>query len=448
VFGRSSSLLKVMIQKPEKKPVVLNQQKASQFTLGRDLNCSYTVETEGFPKRHRLIRRRGGVDFLMIPDGFSCDFVSRQAKDERISLRTLSGIGVVLKENGCYAVPFRMGTAALLKVGEMTIGVEPISGGMTEAKKDQLPLEYRFARPSKTDQIFAVIISFCFLLTFWGIWQIRQLPFPDQSAEQIEKRYAKLILETPTVSQDLFQFEQPKVAPPPEVESEPAETPSEKPKPSSEKAAPVEKSSEKNAQKSAAGKGLLAHLNKKSGLGGMLESRELKNALQGVGVLTTKRPSGQRVAGPAFAFREASGVEEMVAGIAARSGGKPGGGGDGKTVTSIGNPFNVSGSGVSHRLRSQGEIDRVIRQHLEGIRFLYERYLRANPSLQGRVTLRFTIAAEGAVTGCELVSSTMGNAEFQSEMIKRIRLWRFPNIEASSGSVSVVYPFTFLPKRD
>jgi len=434
-----------MIQKPEKKPVVLNQQKASQFTVGRDLNCSFTIESEIFPKRHRLVRRRGGVDFLMVPDGIACDLVSRASKDERVSLRTLSGIGVILKENGCYAIPFRTGTAALLKVGEMTIGVESISGGIDSPKKDQLPLEYRFARPSKTDQIFFAILSLCFLLTFFGVWQIKQIPFPDRTdLEEIDKRYAKLVLETPTVSHDLFQFEQPKAeTQEPQTPPEPKENPKEKAEPKPTKSEPAEQ----NAQKTAAGKGLLAHLNQKSGLGGMLESRELKNALQGVGVLTTKRPAGQRIGGPAFAFREASGVEEMVAGIAARSGGGPGGG-DGKTVTAIGNPFNVSGSGVAHRLRSQAEIDRVIRQHLEGIRFLYERHLRTNPNLQGRVTLRFTIAADGTVTGCEMVSSTLANAEFQSEMIKRIRLWRFPTIGESSGSVSVVYPFTFLPKKD
>lgn len=445
MFGRSSSLLKVMIQKPEKKPVVLNEQKASKFTVGRDLSCSYTVESENFPKRHQLVRRRRGVDFLMVPDGISCDLVSRKTKDERVSLRTLSGIGVVLKENGCYAIPFRTGTAALLKVGELTIGVEAVSGGISDSVKDQLPLEYRFARPSKTDQIFFVIMLVCFCLTFLSVWQLKQMPLPERSdLEELDKRYAKLVLETPTVSHDLFQFEQAKVEPSPqEVPPETTEKPIEPTKPREAKP----DSAPQNAQKSAAGKGLLAHLNQKSGLGGMLESRELKNALQGVGVLTTKRPSGQRVAGPAFAFREASGVEEMVAGIAARSGGSPGGG-DGKTVTAIGNPFNVSGSGTTHRLRSQAEIDRVIRQHLEGIRFLYERYLRTNPTLQGRVTLRFTIAADGAVTGCEMVSSTLASAEFQSEIIKRIRLWRFPAIAASSGSVSVVYPFTFLPKKD
>ena len=444
MFRQARDTLKVIVQKPAEKPVVLRDVKAQTFTVGRSMECSYTLDARGVGEKHKLFVRRNGRAFLLVPDGVDCELASRDAK-ERIHLASLMGLGLVDQIGGHRAVPFASGCAALLRFGDTTLGVEYVSSH-APVKTEQLPPDLRHPKRSKNDWIYLSLLVAMILFSFGSARLLNQMEVKmKEEPIAVDLRYAKLILETPVVPQKSF-LEQ--VNEEPEETKEVAEK--EEVKPSKDET-PKKKDVAPNA--GAPKESALAYLKGGGGGGarGILQSRELSNVLSGVGVLTTKRPSGQTARGANFAYRESSGLDEMASGIARRSAGPGDGSGLGvgqKQTTSVANPFNVSGSGSQHQLRSYEEIDRTIRRYLEGVRFLYERYLRTNPDLQGRVTLRFTIDALGNVTDCKLVSSTMNLAAFHDELAKRVLLWKFPAIEKSSGSVSVVYPFTFLPKRN
>jgi len=82
-------------------------------------------------------------------------------------------------------------------------------------------------------------------------------------------------------------------------------------------------------------------------------------------------------------------------------------------------------------------IRRVVRRHINELRFCYDQELVRNPTLAGRVELSFTIARNGSVASSSVSSSTLSNASAETCMWRAVRRWRFPS---SEGVVRVTYP--------
>ena len=89
---------------------------------------------------------------------------------------------------------------------------------------------------------------------------------------------------------------------------------------------------------------------------------------------------------------------------------------------------------------SKEVIRRVIRRHLNEVRFCYEQQLGSQPDLAGRVTVSFIIAPTGAVQSSAVRSSTLGNARVDTCIARAARRWSFPQPEGG-GVVAVNYPF-------
>ncbi|HEY3358974.1 MAG TPA: TonB family protein [Polyangia bacterium] len=89
-------------------------------------------------------------------------------------------------------------------------------------------------------------------------------------------------------------------------------------------------------------------------------------------------------------------------------------------------------------------IRRVIRAHVAEVRACYERQLRVNPGLSGRVTLQLVIGPQGDVVNVQRQSTTMSSPPLDACLIATARRWRFP-APAGGGAVMVTYPFTFQP---
>ena len=90
-------------------------------------------------------------------------------------------------------------------------------------------------------------------------------------------------------------------------------------------------------------------------------------------------------------------------------------------------------------------IDKVVRRHMNQIRYCYQRELASNPSLAGKVVVKFAVGPDGAVTSAELRSTTLGNSAVESCVIGRFRRMAFP-APAGGGIVIVSYPLQFSPQ--
>lgn len=89
---------------------------------------------------------------------------------------------------------------------------------------------------------------------------------------------------------------------------------------------------------------------------------------------------------------------------------------------------------------SKDVIRRVIRRHINEVRFCYEQELNQRPDLEGRVTVSFIISPTGAVQSSTVVESTLGSQPVELCIASSVRRWSFPSPDGG-GIVVVNYPF-------
>jgi hypothetical protein len=87
-------------------------------------------------------------------------------------------------------------------------------------------------------------------------------------------------------------------------------------------------------------------------------------------------------------------------------------------------------------------IRRIIRRHINEVKFCYESELTKNVNLAGRISVQFTISGAGQVLASVLQSSTMNNVRVESCVVQAVRRWEFPKPQGG-GIVIVSYPFNF-----
>ena len=129
--------------------------------------------------------------------------------------------------------------------------------------------------------------------------------------------------------------------------------------------------------------------------------------------------------GSGIAGRSTTRVASPVAGIGQAGGGASRSGSSGKAS------------------RSREEIELVFDKNKGAIFALYNRALRVDPSLEGKLVLRLTIDPSGTVTFCEIVSSELGDEELERKLVQRVRLFRFAAKDVES--ITTTKPIDFFP---
>src|SRR4030095_10954099 len=99
------------------------------------------------------------------------------------------------------------------------------------------------------------------------------------------------------------------------------------------------------------------------------------------------------------------------------------------------------GSGKASR--SEEELALIFDSNKSAIYALYTRALRDKPDLQGKLVLELTIAADGSVTRCEVVSSELHDRERERNLVARVKLFRFAAKDV--GTITVTKPIDFFP---
>jgi protein TonB len=114
------------------------------------------------------------------------------------------------------------------------------------------------------------------------------------------------------------------------------------------------------------------------------------------------------------------------------SGNAPAGGGSGD-----------SGRGERSAGRSIEEIQMVFDRNKGAIYSVYNRALRKDPTLQGKIVLQLTIAPSGKVTRCVLVTSELHDGVVSQKISQRVKLFNFEAKDVNE--VTITYPIEFLP---
>ena len=92
-------------------------------------------------------------------------------------------------------------------------------------------------------------------------------------------------------------------------------------------------------------------------------------------------------------------------------------------------------------------VDAVIKRNLSQIRYCYQRQLAKNPTLSGKITVKFVVARDGSVSKSSIDRSSMGSGgkPVESCIASRFKRFKFPKPNGG-GIVVIKYPFIFSPK--
>ncbi len=301
--------------------------------------------------------------------------------------------------------------------------------------------------PSPRDQqrfrrILAVVCALALLFSV----VIPLLPVPETLKDltpEVPPRYARLLMER----------QKPPPAPIPEVKKKPAPKPerpqpkAEKPRPKTHKPAP--KPSAKSpaaARKKAARSGLLAFSNELAALRdhsavASVRGQSVKKSTAG------KAPRPQRAIITRRATRTSGGIDTARL---SRDTGKT----QLATVHQT-TQLHSSLARIEQRprkgqtgdaglpRRNDEDIQRVFDRNKGKLYALYNRALRRDSTLQGKVVLRLTITPDGKVSACEIISSELNNPRLERRLVARIKMFDFGAREVAVTRVT--YPIDFFP---
>ena len=104
----------------------------------------------------------------------------------------------------------------------------------------------------------------------------------------------------------------------------------------------------------------------------------------------------------------------------------------------------TGGMGASREVgRSDAEIRRVMDSNKGAIFSIYNRALRTQPLLRGKLTIQLVIGADGGIASATIVASDLTDADLQARLLSRIRLINFG--DAAVAATTLNYSFEFLP---
>ncbi len=112
-------------------------------------------------------------------------------------------------------------------------------------------------------------------------------------------------------------------------------------------------------------------------------------------------------------------------------------------ISSLSTP-TVSGS-ENYSSRTVDEIAELVSEKRGSVMYVYNKHLRTDPLLMGRVDVAMMIHPSGRVSDVEIVGSNMYNRAFELELISSIEQWRFGSVSSSEGPLPIQLPFSFNP---
>ncbi len=89
------------------------------------------------------------------------------------------------------------------------------------------------------------------------------------------------------------------------------------------------------------------------------------------------------------------------------------------------------------------ELNLVFEQYKGALQNIYQRALRKDPTLQGKVVFELTINAKGKVVKVRIISSELGNKSLERRLVSRVKSFRFAI--KNVATVTVTMPIDLLP---
>jgi hypothetical protein len=426
--------------------------KRESISIGQSAKNMFVVPSDSLPRHWLLFEIHSNRYVAHFSDGMDARIA---VGNEIISLSQLKQTGKIQKRGHSWILPLDERSRGKITLGDMTILFQFVTPPPPQPRP-QLPASVRGSITSQLDWFFTTIAAGSFLLHLLLVIYLRNVDWPRKpDIEAIPDRFVQMVVK--------------KVEKPPEEKKEVAKAEDEEKKPEKKKGeekksapkkelTPEEKArlAEEKARADAERRARLAEQIKSTGL------------LKLLGAKADSSGSIADVLGKGDVDRDQEKAFQGVGGVGVASandqlrGIKSGGSGSGRVATvgglRGGGSISEGGTGnaaaekkVSGIVRSEapavdgdldpGIVSKEVKSRLGAIKACYERALKRNPNLSGKVVIHWTITAAGTVSGVDVEQDTLGDAEVASCIKSLIARWRFP--APSGGSVDVSFPFVF-----
>lgn len=415
--------------------------KRDHFTVGRDAGNTIVVPDATFPATLAIFEHRLNQYHLLFTEQMNGGV---RVGNSDVDFSALRQQGLAKRRENVFVFPLTDSSKGKLSIGEVTLLFQLVPPP-PEPVQTELPPNIRGSPFQTIDRLFWGIMAASLLFHFSGAACIAMSPKLQErelSLEELPDRFAKVFI-------------------PPKVDNGHVK---DKPKPPGEEKKKDEKKEESAIRKvdhpggdaasrkaaiatKVASKGLLKILGSQGNgggsaladvLGSSTGSGDIATALAGAAGVGVAAQNSIGTGGPKGA---ASGSVTGI-GVVGTSGG-------GKVSLAAKGDAAISGHVKDYAPEIEStDVDRealarYVRQRLKAIQICYERELKRNPSLKGRVVVRFIISRSGRPEQIDIEENSLNNDAVGSCIRAVIRGWSFPFRPADD--VSVAYPFLFSP---
>ena len=410
--------------------------KRDRFTIGQHPNNDVTIYGEHFPKRHALFAEKNNHFQLNLNKHMRGEV---HAGESRLSFHDMIAHQLLPLKKDSFTYPITEGKKGIIVAGDAEITFQFVDG--TQEAAQTLPKFkgyswiYATFKDLGRDLPFKIILILMIVLHAFILRYMNTLPTdirPQGNAIEVPERLAKIIVKNRPVG---FKEDDSNAR----RGREGAEETDIESKAQKGGGAPVER------------QGLLGLL---TGVGGTDQSSPLVDFLLDKGLvkeldevmLTTAlqigRSPGNGKAGDdlndLIAASEAGGGIEDILGdvdqVESVSFGEKG-------RISVDRIGSMTGTGTGLGRRSEDSVRRVMLNYTGRLTYIYNKYLKRQPDLGGKMVVEVVIAASGAVSSVKLISSSLNKPEFEREILNFVRKWKYEAID--EGTVAVTYPLVF-----
>jgi outer membrane biosynthesis protein TonB len=421
--------------------------KRENISIGWSSKSTFAIPSEALPKQWLL--------FEAHPRGYVAHFADAMdariaVGNEVISLAQLRQAGRLRKQGPSSRYLLDERSRGKVTVGDLSVLFQFVTPPPPQPRP-QLPASVRGSFFGSMDWFYTSIAAGSFVAHLIFVLYLRSVDWPRKpDIEEIPDRFVQMVIkaapEPPKENATKDDTKKEDDSKAKKVASNTAASKTPKKELSAEEKARLDAERRARLAEQVRNTGILKLLGAKADGSGSIADvlgkgdvdRDQEKAFQGVGGLTVAT-SDASLRG----VKTGTGGSGKVANISGLRGAGSIAGGD----TGAGSAEKrVSGIVKSEAPAVDGELDpalvsKEVRTRIGAIKACYERSLKRNPNLSGKIKVRWTITAAGTVSGVEIEEDSMGDSEVTSCIKGLVGRWRFP--APSGGSVDVVYPFVF-----
>lgn len=432
--------------------------KRHSVTVGQTAKNTFAVPSGSLPESHTLFELKSGVYHLRMLDGMTGKV---GIGDSSLTLDALKAKGLAKPHpDGGLDVPLSDRSRGRIVIGDVVLLFQFVVPPPPPSRL-QLPAAVRGGILNTLDWPFVTTLLASFVIQVFSVAFIvtRDYPEPPSGIENLDQRWVEILNVKPvikaqpkeTAAKDDEEKDPEKTEPKEEVKKKPEKKKVEKVVQEARKKAREKRRVVSNVRR----KTIIGVLGTKGGdgaalvkdlLGGGAADIAMKDAFDGtVGLVadgSAGRPDSRRKISGTGSTADLGAKDLTAKGPTGpvKSGSK-------------GREVKVSGKVKIKRLSNDemvgtgvldsNSVSRVVSRRSKAIKNCYEKRLKVNNKLKGKVKIRFTIEQSGRVSKASVTANTTGDSIVGSCIVSQIKRWRFP--KPDGGSVTVSFPFLFTP---